>query len=78
MGHKRYYVPNSAGVKCDWCTGFLPASEDVWVFLHRDGVCRIFCSSACCAGYALHKTRGEIAREGEPWAKALFRERDAI
>ena len=68
------YVPSATGLKCDFCTGYLPASEDVWIYLHRDTVTRLFCSSACCAGYALEKSDGEVATCGVPWATYEFRE----
>lgn len=69
-----WYVPTATGQKCDYCTGHLPAAQEIWIFLHRDGGCRIFCSSACCAGYCLVKSDGQIATEGQPWAAYRWHE----
>lgn len=70
----RHYVPSATGERCDQCTGYMPASQDVWIFVHRDGVSRLFCSSACCSGWCLARSGGEIATAGMPWAKYLFME----
>lgn len=68
------YVASATGLKCDYCSGFMPASQDVWIFLHRGAKTRLFCSSACCAGYALTLSDGLIANAGRPWARYQFGE----
>jgi len=67
-----YYVPNGARLRCDLCTGFLPASQEVWIFVHMDSVTRWFCSCSCLAAHALKLSRGQLATDGEPWAGYRF------